>query len=78
MDIEILGLLGLAFAAIALATMAYKRRMDVLYGPYIQASAGGRACLSAKLFWKPASSAIDRLFRLEGQKMVYLGSGSAY
>jgi hypothetical protein len=60
MDIEILGLLGFAFAAIALATMACERRMDVLYGPYIQ-GAGGRAGLSVKRFWKPAPSAIDRL-----------------
>jgi hypothetical protein len=71
MNIEVLGLLGLAFAAIVLATMAYKRRMDVLYGPYIQARAGG---LSVKRIWRPGSSAIDRLSELEGQKMIYLGS----
>jgi hypothetical protein len=32
MDIEILGLLGLALTTTGLATI-YQRRMDVLYGP---------------------------------------------
>lgn len=69
MDIEILGLLGFAFAAIVLATRAYERRMDVLYGSYIQ----GRArTFSVKKSWQPASSAIDRPFALEGHKMIYL------
>jgi hypothetical protein len=40
MDIETLGLLGFTFAATALAVLAYERRMDVLYGPYIQGRAG--------------------------------------
>jgi hypothetical protein len=45
--------------------------MDVLYGPYIRGRPGG---LSVKRFWQPSSSAIDRLFELEGQKMIYLDS----
>jgi hypothetical protein len=36
MDIEIIGLLGFAFTATAFAMIAYERRLDVLYGPYIQ------------------------------------------
>jgi hypothetical protein len=75
MDIEILGLLGLALIAIVPATMAYERRMDVLYGPYIQR--GGRASPLVKRFWKPASSAIDRLLALESQRMPYLAPISA-
>jgi hypothetical protein len=34
MIIETIGL-GFVFAAATLAAMAYERRMDVLYGPYI-------------------------------------------
>ena len=36
MTIETLALLGFVFMAFALAAMAYERRMDVLYGPYIR------------------------------------------
>jgi len=35
MAIETIALLGFAFMTFALAAMAYERRMDVLYGPYI-------------------------------------------
>ena len=69
MDTEMLELLGFIFAVIVLAKMAYARSIDVLYGPYIPGRAGG---LSLKRFWQPASLAIDRLFVLEGQKMIYL------
>jgi hypothetical protein len=74
MDMEILGLLGFALAATVLAKMAYERRMDVLYGSYIQGRAGN---LSVKRFWQPASSALDRLSLLESQKMIYLASFGA-
>jgi hypothetical protein len=70
-DIEILELMGFAFVATALATMAFERRRDVLYGPYIQGRAGG---LSLKRLWDPASSAIDRFLALESQKVIYAGS----
>jgi hypothetical protein len=70
MDIEIIGLLGFAFTATAFAMIAYERRLDVLYGPYIQGRAGG---FSVKRLWNPASSAIDRFLALESQKMIYLG-----
>jgi hypothetical protein len=37
MPIETIAILGVVFAAaVNLAAMAYKRRMDVLYGPYIE------------------------------------------
>ena len=78
MHIEILGLLGLALTATGLATIVYQRRMDVLYGPYIQNRAGGRADLLMRRFWNPASSAIDRLLALESQRTPYLTPSGAY
>jgi hypothetical protein len=75
MDIEILEILGFAFAVIGFATMAYGRRMDVLYGPYIRGRVGG---FPVKRIWHPASSAIDRLFTLESERMIYLGSTATY
>ena len=75
MDMGILGILGVAFAVIGFATMAYGRRMDVLYGPYIRGRAGG---FPVKRIWHPASSAVDRLLTLESEKMIYLGSTAAY
>jgi hypothetical protein len=71
MDIEILGFLGFAFTVVVLATRAYQRRMNVLYGSYIHGHAGS---LSLKRFWQPAASAIDRLSSLEGWKTIYLAS----
>jgi hypothetical protein len=35
MTIETIAFLGFVFAATTLAAMAYERRMDVLYGPYL-------------------------------------------
>jgi hypothetical protein len=74
MEIETLGLLGLALAAIAVAKIAYERRMDVLYGPYIRGRAVRRAGLLVKRFWMPGDSAIDRFRSLEETKMIYLSS----
>jgi hypothetical protein len=73
-NIEILELMGFAFVATTLATMAFERRRDVLYGPYIQGRVGGH---SLKRLWHPASSAIDRFLALESQKVIYAGSISA-
>jgi hypothetical protein len=78
MDIEILGLLGFALTAAGLATIVYQRRMDVLYGPYIQNRARGSAGLLMRRFWNPASSAIDRLLALESQRMAYPTPCGAY
>ncbi len=75
MDTEILELFAFVFAAIVLFKTAHVRRMDVLYGPYIQGRAG---CLSVKRFWQPASLAIDRLFVLEGQKMFCFGPNTSF
>lgn len=75
MDSEILGLLVFASAAIAAATVTYQRRMDVLYGPYVRGRPGG---LSMKRFWRPSSSAIDRLSELEGPKTMSLSPIGPY
>jgi hypothetical protein len=61
MTIETIAFLGFVFAATTLAAMAYERRMDVLYGPYLDCRAGGHVRLSTKRFWKPMHSAVDRL-----------------
>ena len=70
MDIQTLGVLGFIFAATALARIAYERRSDVLSGHYIH----GRAGRSWIRLWQPASLAIDRMFALEGPKMIYTAS----
>jgi hypothetical protein len=71
MDIETIGLLSFVFAATALAAMFCERRMDVLYGPYIQGRAKPRVDLSA--FWEPVQSAADFL-RWKGRSMICLAS----
>ena len=73
MTIETIAFLGFVFAATTLAAMAYERRLDVLYGPYLEGRARGRARLTAKLFWKPVHSAADRL-RWKARGMIFLPS----
>ena len=53
MTIETIAFLGFVFAATTLAAMAYERRMDVLYGPYLERRAGGHVRLSTERLWKP-------------------------
>jgi hypothetical protein len=73
MTIETIAFLGFVFAAATLAAMAYERRMDVLYGPYLEGRTGRRVRLSTGLFWQPLHSAVDRL-RWKARGMVYLAS----
>ena len=73
MTIETIAFLGFVFAATTLAAMAYERRMDVLYGPYLEGRAARRVHLSTQRFWKPMQSAVDRL-RWKARGMVYLAS----
>ena len=73
MTIETIAFLGFVFAVSALAAMAYERRMDVLYGPYLEGRARGRVRLTTKRFWKPVRSAADRL-RWKARGMVYLAA----
>jgi hypothetical protein len=71
MDIETIGFLGFAFAVVALAAMAYERRMDVLYGSYLEDSPAEEPRHSARRMWEP--SIIDRL-RWKTKNVIYLAS----
>jgi hypothetical protein len=73
MTIETVAFLGFVFAATTLATMAYERRMDVLYGPYLEGRTGRRVRLSTGQVLKPLHSAVDRL-RWKARGMIYLTS----
>jgi hypothetical protein len=72
MTIEIIVFLGFVFAAASLASMAYERRMDVLYGPYIENS-GMRVGFSVDRLWTPAQSVSDCLC-WKARNMIYLAS----
>jgi hypothetical protein len=72
MIIEEITVLGFVFAATTLAAIAYERRMDVLYGPYLEGRAN-RMDFSAGQFWKPINSAVDH-FRWKARNMLYLTS----
>jgi hypothetical protein len=63
MEVEIIGLAGFVFAATALGALLYERRMDVLYGSYIEGRKGRhqacaehdcarRSCLWGILCWR--------------------------
>jgi hypothetical protein len=65
MTIEMIALAGFVFAATTVAAVAYERRMDVLYGPYIEGRSG-RASTSIERFWKPVRSAVDYFRWKEG------------
>jgi len=55
---EIAGLLGFVFAATVFGTVMYERRMDVLYGPYIE----GRARTNrVAVVWHPVRAVAGRL-----------------
>jgi hypothetical protein len=73
MTIETIAILSFVFAAATLAATAYERRMDVLYGPYIEGRAVARAGLAVERFWKPVHSAADGV-RWKARNMVYLAS----
>jgi hypothetical protein len=72
MIIEMIGL-GFVFAAATLAAIAYERRMDVLYGPYIEGSASDQVGVLVERFWKPTRAVSDRL-RWKARNMAYLAS----
>ncbi len=73
MNIEIVAVIGLVFAAAALVRLAYEREMDVLHGPYIE---GRTAQPVLRIVLKPLMRIADRLrFKLRG--MVYLASIAA-
>jgi hypothetical protein len=72
MIIEEITVLGFAFAATALGALIYERRMDVLYGPYVEGRAN-RMDFPAGQFWKSINSAVDG-FRWKARNMLYLTS----
>ena len=73
MNIEIVTVVGLVFAAASLGRFVYERQMDVLHGPYIE----GRSTQPVlPMIAKPWLAIVDRLrFRLRG--MIYLASIAA-
>jgi hypothetical protein len=72
MIIEKITVLGFAFAATALGALIYERRMDVLYGPYVEGRAN-RMDFPAGQFLKSINSAVDG-FRWKARNMLYLTS----
>jgi dienelactone hydrolase len=71
MDIETIGLLGFSFAAVALAAMAYERRMDVFHGSCLEDIAAEEPRHSARRLWQ--ASVTDRL-RWKTRNVIYLAS----
>jgi hypothetical protein len=76
MEISIIGLVGFVFAATSLGALVHERRMDVLYGPYIEARKERRAAFPASLIWKFARLLADQ-FRWRARNMIYLASIAA-
>lgn len=44
MDVDMIGVLGFVVALAAVVALIVERRMDVLYGPYIEIEAGEAGC----------------------------------
>jgi hypothetical protein len=76
MEIEIIGLVGFVYAATSLGALVHERRMDVLYGPYIEARKERRTAFLAGQIWKAARLLADQ-FRWRARNMVYLASIAA-
>jgi len=73
MNIEIVTVIGLVFAAASLGRLAYERQMDVLHGPYIE---GRNVQPVLRIIAEPLLPIVDRLrWKLRG--MVYLASIAA-
>ena len=72
MTIETIAFLVFVFSATTLAAMAHERRMDVLYGPYVEGRAN-RMDFPAGQFLKSINSAVDG-FRWKARNMLYLTS----
>lgn len=73
MNIETIGLAGFAFAATSIGALMRERRMDVLYGPYIEGRNARPAAIRTRPAWKPAHSFADQL-RWKARHMIYLAS----
>ena len=65
---EIIGLVGLVFAATALGALVYEHETDVLHGPYIEGRVQPRMLDS---IWNPLRPMVDHL-NFKARNMVYL------
>jgi len=67
---EIIGILGFVFAAVALGTLIYEHEMDVLRGRTIEGRKQAREHIA---IWNPAIVLVDRL-NWKARNAVYLAS----
>jgi hypothetical protein len=65
---EIIGLVGLVFAAAALGALVYEHQTDVLHGPYIEGRVQPR---TLDLIWDPLRPLADQL-SFKARNVVYL------
>jgi hypothetical protein len=65
---EIIGLVGLVFAATALGAIAYEHQTDVLHGPYIEGRVQPR---TLDAIWDPLRPLADHL-NFKARNVVYL------
>jgi hypothetical protein len=71
MTIEMISIVGLAFAAATIAALLHEYRTDVLHGPYIEGSSRRKDVITMSL---PLASAIADHFRWRARNMIYLTS----
>ena len=67
---EIIGIVGFVFAAVAVGTLIYEREMDVLHGRYIE---GREEADEFAAVWNPMLVLVDRL-NWKARNAVYLAS----
>jgi len=67
---EIIGIVGFVFAAVAVGTLIYEREMDVLHGRYIE---GRQEANEFGAVWNPMLVLVDRL-NWKARNAVYLAS----
>jgi hypothetical protein len=67
---EIIGILGFVFAAVAVGTLVYEREMDVLHGRYIE---GREQAKEFAAVWNPMLVQVERL-NWTARNAVYLAS----
>ncbi len=77
MNIEIIAVVGLVFAAATSGRIVYERQMDVLYGSYIEGCSErtGLGSILGSIF-KPLLPVVDRL-RWKMRGMAYFASIAA-
>jgi hypothetical protein len=67
---QIIGIVGFVFAAVALGALIYEREMDVLHGRYIEDREQAQV---AAAIWHPTLVLVDRL-NWKARNAVYLAS----